>query len=61
MLDKTLLIQHNDSIQRLPNEIKVGIKQTIKIESQPAEIYGDPLDFDDWECDFTSYIQFNVY
>ena len=28
-----------------------------KTEVEPEEFYGHPLDFDDWECDFNSYIQ----
>lgn len=49
-------ISEGDSIRQLANQITQGIKKTRKVDIEPDIFSGNALEFDDWECDFDSYL-----
>ncbi|XP_067940616.1 uncharacterized protein, partial [Watersipora subatra] len=46
----------NDSITQLAQNIAMGIRKTKKTEIEPSIFTGNPIEFDDWVCDFDSYL-----
>ncbi|XP_067939867.1 uncharacterized protein [Watersipora subatra] len=46
----------NASLNQLAENIAIGIRSTKKTEIEPEVFSGNPLEFDDWQCDFDSYI-----
>ena len=47
---------NSEVMQQLATEISHGFARTRKADIEPKIFSGDPLDFDDWEYDFDTYV-----